>query len=218
MKVYCIPGIAADRRIFKNISLPNGFEAVHIDWIKPEKEESLSAYARRLAEKINATEEFIIIGISLGGIMASEISTRYNPRVTIIIGSVPDASQLPPYYQWARKINIHKLIPGRFYKMASIVKNYFSSLPAEDKKMAIQMIRDADPAFIRWGVDAVLKWTNQQKPKNLVHIHGTRDEVFPFAFTSPTHVIPKGGHLLVISHAEEINRIIGESLNAIIGK
>ena len=70
------------------------------------------------------------------------------------------------------------------------------------------MIRDSDPAFIVWGINAVLNWTNQKTPDNLYHIHGTRDEVFPFVFTSPSHIISKGGHVLVMSHAEEINKII----------
>ncbi len=53
-------------------------------------------------------------------------------------------------------------------------------------------------------------------PESLTHIHGTRDEVFPFAFTSPTHVIPKGDHMLVISHPEEINKIIVQALSAVV--
>jgi pimeloyl-ACP methyl ester carboxylesterase len=82
----------------------------------------------------------------------------------------------------------------------------------EDKKMIINMIWGADPAFIRWGIDAVLTWNNQQMPENLVHIHGTRDEVFPYSNTSPTHTIPKGGHVLIMTHAEEINKIIRDTL------
>ena len=44
MKVYFISGIAADSRIFKYIELPDGFEAVFINYIKPFKDESLSVY------------------------------------------------------------------------------------------------------------------------------------------------------------------------------
>jgi pimeloyl-ACP methyl ester carboxylesterase len=212
MKVYFIPGIAADSRIFKHIRLPEGFEPVFINWIKPFPLESLSAYASRLAEKINRAEPFFIIGVSLGGIMASEISTIHNPKATIIIGSVPVAAQLPGYYRWVRKLNFQKIVPGRFYKTAAIIKNFLASGPSADKKMIIKMIRDSDPRFIRWGIDAVLTWTNQIMPKNLIHIHGTRDEVFPFAYTSPTHVIRKGTHVLVLTHAEEINLIIRETL------
>jgi pimeloyl-ACP methyl ester carboxylesterase len=212
MKAYFIPGIAADDRIFENIRLPEGFEPVFLNWIKPLKGEFLKAYAARLAEKIDISEPYVVIGASLGGIMASEISISHNTRATIIIGSIPVSTHLPRYYKWLRNLRIQKIVPGQFYKIAAIIKNYFTRAPAKDKKKIIEMIWNSDPAFIRWGIDAVLKWNNQQMPENLIHIHGTRDEVFPYSNTSPTHTIPKGGHVLIMTHAEEINKIIRDTL------
>lgn len=212
MKVYCISGIAADKRAFKHIRLPIGFETEYIAWVKPIKKESLHEYAIRLTEQINTREPFCLIGISLGGIMASEIATLYKPKTTIIIGSIPVFSQLPPYYIWMGRLKIQKLVPGTLYKFAAITKHFFTREPAEDKQDIYTMARETDPAFIRWGINAVLNWTNEQMPESLVHIHGTRDEVFPFTYTRPTHIIPKGDHMLVISHPEEINNIIRVSL------
>ena len=208
MKVYFIPGIAANSRIFKHIRLPEEFEPVYLEWIKPVRKESLNVYALRLSKKMNTNEAFCLVGLSLGGIVASEIALRTHPRAVIIIGSVPVIAQLPGYYKWARRINMHRLLPGSLYKYAALVKHFFTREPSEDKRDIYRMVRKTDPAFIRWGIDAVLNWTNNEIPKSLTHIHGTRDEVFPFAFTNPTHVIPKGDHMLVISHPGEINRII----------
>src|SRR5664279_562260 len=120
MKVYCISGIAADSRAFKHIRLPEGFNIVFIHWIKPFRKESLHDYAMRLSECINTNEPFCVIGLSLGGIVASEIAVRYKPRATILIGSVPVFSQLPGYYRWVRFLKIHRLIPGTLYKYAAI--------------------------------------------------------------------------------------------------
>jgi pimeloyl-ACP methyl ester carboxylesterase len=217
MKVYFISGIAADSRVFKHIRVPAGFEAVYIDWIRPYSNESLSDYAIRLAKKINTEESFCLIGLSLGGIVASEIAVRTHPRAVIIIGSVPVYTQLPGYYKWVRRLKLHKLVPGSLYKNAAIVKHFFKREDEEDKKDIYRMVRATDPAFIRWGINAVLNWTNNQLPPSLTHIHGTRDEVFPFAFTSPSHVIPKGDHMLVISHPNEINLILKEVLLLKIG-
>ena len=213
MKVYFISGIAADHRAFKHIRLPEGFETVFINWINPLKNESLGDYATRLSQVINTGEPFCLIGISLGGIIASEIATRCRPKATIIIGSVPVFSELPPYYGWVRRLRVHKLVPGALYKYAAIAKHYFTREAAEDKKDIFRMVRATDSGFIRWGINAVLNWTNEQKPESFTHIHGTRDEVFPFSFTNPTHVIPRGDHMLVISHPEEINTIISQVLS-----
>src|SRR6266487_4519719 len=98
MKVYFISGLAADKRVFKHIQLPPGFEAVHLDWISPQKDESLANYALRLADNINRNEPFALVGLSFGGMLATEIAKRYHPAATILISSVPVSTQLPGYY------------------------------------------------------------------------------------------------------------------------
>jgi pimeloyl-ACP methyl ester carboxylesterase len=215
VKAYFISGIAADGRLFRRIDLPTGFEPVYLDWIKPLLNESLQNYAYRLSEKINAMEPFVVIGTSLGGIIAIEIALKYKPVAIIIIGSIPLSSQLPGYFRMAGKLKIHKLIPGSFYKISASAKHYFSKEDAEDRKMIIRMIHETDSGFIRWGINAVLTWNNNQLPESLYHIHGTRDEMFPYSLVSPTHTISKGDHVIVINRADEVNRIIGEILHLI---
>lgn len=210
MKVYFISGIAADGRIFRHIRLPAGFEAVYLDWIKPRSDEYLESYAVRLAAKVNTDEPFVLIGVSLGGIMATEIALKYNPLAVIIIGSVPVISQMPGYFRIAEKLKLYKLFPGSLYKFSAKVKHYLTRENPDDKKIVIKMISETDPAFIKWGIQAVLKWRNKHIPKSLYHIHGTRDEVFPYRFTSPTHTIDKGDHVIVITRHEEVNNIIKE--------
>ena len=212
MKTYFISGIAADRRLFRHIHLPPGFNAVYLDWNKPHPDESLKNYADRLSENINKEELFVLIGTSLGGIMATEIALKYNPVAVIIIGSVPVVSQLPRYFRIAEKLKLYKLFPGSFYKFSAKVKHYLTPEDPDDKKLIIRMIAETDPAFITWGIQAVLKWRNRRIPKSLYHIHGTRDEVFPYRFTSPTHTITKGDHVIVITRYEEVNKIIAEIL------
>ena len=215
MKTYFISGIAADGRLFRRIRLPVGFEPVYLNWIKPLHDESLEHYALRLAEKINKDEPFILIGTSLGGIVATEIALKYKPVAVIIIGSVPVVSQLPGYFRIAEKLKLYKMIPGSLYNISAKIKHYFTREDAEDKKIIIQMITETDPAFIIWGIRAVLKWRNEQIPASLYHLHGTRDEMFPYAYTSPTHTIQKGDHVIVITRHEEVNNILAEIFSAL---
>jgi pimeloyl-ACP methyl ester carboxylesterase len=215
MKTYFISGIAADGRLFRRIRLPAGIDAVYLDWIKPHPDESMEGYADRLAEKINTAEPFILIGTSLGGLMATEIALKYNPVAVIIIGSVPVVSQLPGYFRIAEKLKLYKLFPGSFYKFSAIVKHRLTPENPGDKKLIIRMIAETDPAFITWGIQAVLKWKNTRIPKSLYHIQGTRDEVFPYRFTSPTHTITKGDHVIVITRHEEVNNILAEIFSAL---
>ncbi|HET7001348.1 MAG TPA: alpha/beta hydrolase, partial [Puia sp.] len=197
MKTYFISGIAADGRIFRRIRLPAGWEAVYLNWIKPIPGEPLENYAVRLAEKINRDEPFVVIGTSLGGIVATEIALKYNPVAVVIIGSVPTVSQLPGYFRMAGKMRLYKIMPASVYKISVRIKHWLTRENQEDKNIILQMINETDTAFIKWGIEAVLKWRNTQIPKSLYHIQGTRDKMFPYTFTSPTHTIFKGDHMIV---------------------
>ncbi|TDW97118.1 alpha/beta fold hydrolase [Dinghuibacter silviterrae] len=208
MNVYFIPGIGADKRLFKHILLPEGFLPHYLEWISPGKREPLPAYAMRLAAGIDQHQPFVLIGLSLGGIMAVEIAKRLSPACTIIIGSAPLSSQLPIYYRLARKINLLRVVPAVFFKCTASLKRLFTRESLTDKRDLLQMIWKGDASFIAWGMQAVLYWQNQEMPGNFYHLHGTRDEVFPVRLVRPTHTIKGGSHMLCLSHPHEVNAIL----------
>jgi len=215
MKVYFISGLAADRRAFKHIELPTGFQAEYLDWITPQKNETLKDYSFRLAEKIDSNYPFVLIGLSMGGMIASEISEKYNPAKTIIISSVPSSSQLPPYFRFARKFKLYKFIPTQLIKSAAIAKRIFSKESNEDKTILRKMIKESSEVFIKWAIHAVVAWHKEDLPSSYIHIHGTNDELFPISFTKPTHIIKNGGHFMVMTHSKKINQILENTLTSL---
>ena len=212
MKVYFISGLAADSRVFKHIRLPDGYETVYLDWIKANKNESLASYALRLAEKINVHEKFVLVGLSMGGMVASEIAKIHKPVITILLSSASTHKQFPHRFKVAYYLRLHKLIPVPFFKSASLIKRLFTSERPEDKLVLEQIIKDSDPAFIRWALGAILGWKNEDVPDNLWHIHGSKDEVLPIRRSRPTHIISKGTHLMVMTRAAELNKLLEELL------
>jgi pimeloyl-ACP methyl ester carboxylesterase len=212
MKVYFISGLAADRRVFKHIQLPQGYEAVFLDWIKPEKDESLPSYALRLAAAINRHEPFALVGLSFGGMLAVEIAKQYQPAVTFLISSVPVSTQLPGYFRMAGKLGLHKIVPISLIKTSSATKRFFSRENNEDKKLLWQIINESDMDLIRWSMHAILSWQNDVVPQKIWHIHGTHDEVLPVKYTHPTHTVPKEGHMLVMTRPDVVNNLLAEAL------
>ncbi len=208
MKVYFISGLAADKRVFQNIILPSGFHPVYLDWISPNKYESLESYAHRLAEKIDLKERFSIIGVSMGGMIASEIAKKHLPVSTILISSAATCKQFPTIFTIAYFFRIHKIVPTSLLKSASILKRFFSAEDPQHKLILKQVIKESDPHFIRWAINAILQWKNEDIPERLWHIHGTKDRVLPIGKTRPTHVIIDADHLMVMSRAGELNQII----------
>lgn len=204
--------MAADERVFKYVRLPEGYEIVHLTWITPEKEESLAAYAVRLAERIDTSQPFVLIGLSFGGMLVTEIAKRFPPVKTILIASIPLSAQLPRYFRAAAVLRLHKVVPIGMVKTAARLKRYISNEKSEDKKLLWEIINSSDPAFIRWSMQAILNWKNEEMPQQIMHIHGTSDVVLPARYTKPTHIIPKGGHLIVMSSPDDVNRILYDAL------
>jgi len=208
MKVYFIAGLAADARVFKHLQLPAHCTAVFLEWIKPLPGETLAAYAIRLAAAIDTREPFGLVGLSMGGMLAMEIARHHPPAITVLISSIPSARQLPFYFKAAGNMGIHKWVPVRLVKSASLIKRVFTLETAEDKEMLRALIRESDDAFIIWAMGAILQWKGDEAPVNYVHIHGSRDAVLPMRYTKPTHVIAGGGHLMVMNRAADINKIL----------
>ncbi|WP_205512591.1 alpha/beta fold hydrolase [Longitalea arenae] len=212
MKVYFISGMAADKRVFKYIQLPAGFEAVYLDWIRPDKEDTLPSYALRLATGINTNEPFALVGLSFGGMLAVEIAKRYQPAVTILISSIPVSNHLPGYFRTAAKIGLHKIIPVSLLKTSAAAKRFFTREKSDVKKLLWQIIHESDAAFIRWSMNAILNWQNEIIPQPVWHIHGTGDEILPVKYTQPTHTIPKEGHMLVMTNPAKVNAVLATAL------
>jgi surfactin synthase thioesterase subunit len=208
LKVYFISGLGADERVFKHIQLPGYCQAVHLNWIRPEKNESLKEYSLRMAQRINTKEPFALVGLSLGGMVAIEIAKELKPQKTVLISSIPRSSCMPWYYKFAGTLRLHKIIPIRFIKQLSSIKRLFTTETSEDKKMLRVMIKESDPTFIRWAFAAALKWRSEELPRNLHHIHGSADEILPIRFSKPDHVISKAGHMMILNRAKRINEIL----------
>lgn len=216
VKVYFISGLGADGRVFRHIQLPEGFEPVFLDWLKPHQNESLKDYAVRLARSINTAEKFVLVGLSMGGMMAIEIAKLYHPVLTILISSISCSAHLPFYFRAASKLRLQKLVPISLLKSGSFIKRFFTTEQSEDKKLLRQIIRDTDPAFIRWAMNAILHWDCKDFSGSHIHIHGSTDLILPMRFTKPTHVIPKAGHMMILTKPMEINRILNQELGRLV--
>ncbi|KQM76918.1 hypothetical protein ASE74_16720 [Pedobacter sp. Leaf216] len=210
MNVYFISGLGADKRIFSKLKLDDQLNEIHIDWIQPNKSESLSSYAKRLSNVIDTTKPFALVGVSFGGMIAVEIAKILNPTKTIIISSTVLAAQLPMLYRFAGKLGLLKLIPAKFLKSSNkLTQNYyFGTRSGSEKSLLSKIINDTDPYFLKWAIGSILAWKNNIRPLNTYHIHGTNDKILYSKKAKPDYVIKSGTHFMVYQNAKEISGII----------
>ena len=212
MKAYLISGLGADERVFSRIQLPPGYEPVHLDWIAPLKDEPLEDYAKRFSKRINANESFILIGVSFGGMLASEIAKIIPPKKLIIISSLSNYKELPWYFKLAGKLGLHKIIIPGIYKQATILNRFMGAGNKEMKAIVYSYVNNIDPKFIRWSLNIIVNWPHTERLLNLIHIHGSRDHLLPNRYVKADHVVQNGGHLMVMNKAEEVNKILEQIL------
>lgn len=214
-KIYFISGLGADRRAFRKLTFPSDFELIHLDWIPPLTNESLEDYADRIALGIDTSAPFYLIGLSFGGMLATEIARKLNPTRTFIISSSPVYKQLPWYYRWAGALSLQKLVPVSLIKKGNAIGLKFLGAKSHDEQLLLkQLIIDSDPIFMKWALTCILKWKNKDHPANFTHIHGTADKILPIRFYKPDVIVNGGGHFMIYANAKEISDYIMQEIKA----
>jgi pimeloyl-ACP methyl ester carboxylesterase len=206
--IYFISGLGADYRAFGKLTFPSEFCLIPIDWIAPQLNESLVNYADRLSLKIDSTTPFYLIGLSFGGMLATEIAKKLNPIHTFLISSAATYKEIPWYFRAAGVCNLQKIIP------ISILRNkrglglkYMGAKTADDLDLLIQLVKDSDPYFMKWALTAILKWKNLEIPTHVTRIHGTADYILPIRYLpEPEIILKKGGHFMVYANGKDISQ------------
>lgn len=212
-RIYFISGLGADKRVFKRLKF-EGYQAIHLNWLAPNKQEKLADYARRLAEEIDDLEP-ILIGLSFGGIVALEIAKQISAKQVILVSSAKHTQEVPWYFRLLSWFPLHILIPFKslLWAVYWLINWLFSLETPAERKLLKAILKDTDAKFLRWAINQVVYWRNEIIPDNIYHIHGRSDRIFPITFVEPDEIIEKGGHLMIMNRADEISQIIDRLIN-----
>jgi len=209
MVIYALGGLGADKRTFKHLNFEH-HQKVCLDWLTPEPNESLQAYAMRYHELIPDNEDVALLGVSFGGMIMTEVAKLRNPRHTILISSVILSSELRWAYKAAGALRLNSLVPyGLMVKSGRFAHYLFGVKVMSDKKLLKEILDDMDPNFLKWAIQAILDWKNET-PINAIRIHGTRDLVLPISKEKIDYKLKKGGHFIIVNEAAKISKIIDD--------
>ncbi|KAA0990097.1 alpha/beta fold hydrolase [Dyadobacter aurulentus] len=213
MNVYFLSGLGADKRVFSRLKLDDDILIHHIEWIKPAKKETIAQYAQRLLPQIDTTKPFQLVGVSFGGMIASEIAEIVKPERIIIISSTSTGIPVSGFYRGLTKFLLLSPFAGPVLKSANkITYKYFGATTPEAKSLLRDILHDTDTKFLKWALARTGSWEKKQRAENLYHIHGDQDRLIPVKLVKPDTVIAGGGHLMVFSQAAEISAILNKKL------
>ncbi len=206
-KVYFISGLGADKRAFSFLDL-SFCDPEFIQWVPPGLKETLPQYAERLFTSIN-NEEATIVGLSFGGMLATEMAKRHPKTKVLIISSAKTYKEIPGYLRFWRRVPVYNyLVSDRLRSSGTIILRILGAKGAEQKKLQREIIQSSNPAFTRWAMDAIVKWDNTEVPKNVVHIHGVADRLLPYRYVKADHIINAGEHVMIMDKADEISALL----------
>lgn len=214
MKIYLIPGLGADKRMYAP-QLQVFTDAEVLEHLPAIKGESLAQYAKRLSSRVDTKQPFILIGTSLGGIVSLELTKYVKPEKVILIASVKGRSELPAFIRSMRYLNLHRLIPPVFYKKVNglLAARLDSRRDSTVAGLIREMTIDASPQFIDWAINAVINWKPDfELPENIVHIHGSNDTLFPIKYIKQPLIIKNGSHVMNLTLSVEVNMALQKAV------
>ncbi|MBS1526409.1 MAG: alpha/beta hydrolase [Bacteroidetes bacterium] len=204
-KVFLIPGLGADYRVYQNIDLA-GYNIVHITWLDPKKADTLASYAQKLVNNYQILPDDIVIGNSLGGMLAMEITKHVRTNKTILISSIKTIREAPESFNWYRRIPVYKIIPAKVFTSAGfLVRFAMGKLSKKHSELFIDMLSKTPARFAKWAVGAILHWDNEIIPDHVYHIHGDDDQIFPHKYIRNATIVEGGTHLMIMNKPKEIN-------------
>lgn len=215
MKLYLLPGLGADGRLFSHLKL-DGHQAETIDWPAMPAKSTLRDFATALAGRVDATKPHALIGVSMGGMVAQELALITKPKRTIIISSWKGPHEMPLPLKLLRGTHPERLLTPAFMKRTMPFARWQMGVEGEDDKALFDAFVAATPiAQMRIQIAAVLGWEGPaRRVKGLAHIHGDADRLMPIdAIAEPTRV-PGGGHFMVYNRAKEVDSAINSSLSS----
>lgn len=215
-RVWVLPGMGADSRIFKSFSFP--WQATYLEWIMPKADESLSAYADRLLDRHPIQENDLLFGYSFGGIIAQDWASRNTVQRVVVLNSVHYTTPIRPLYKRLAKTGILQWAPNGSVRKLIFFMARLNSRPNAALDHVLEMMEQFPCQYYRWVLQAVLTWDRKTPLCEVDSIRGDHDVVFPFENRNAAHewVLAGATHLSFQTHAKEIAKLLKEGVDPLL--
>jgi len=210
--VYFMPGMSANSLIFEKIKLSSKYKLHLLEWIDPLKNETLKDYSIRFS-KIIIHKNPVLVGVSFGGVLVQEISKIIEVHQTIIISSIKSNKELPNSMKMVKLTKSYKLLPVKWL-------NDFESLitfvlgPRINRRVELyrKYLSVRDRNYLSWAIKELIEWDQDESIDNVIHIHGTKDMIFPAIYLKNYIPLPNGDHAMILKKADWINKFLEKNL------
>jgi len=202
--------MAASSAIYENIKLPEEqFDCYYLEWLVPEKGESLKSYSLRLLEGVKH-ELPVLIGTSFGGVVVQEMAKYIETSRLIIISSIKSNQEFPRRMKLARSTGVYKVLPTRLVEYSKLLLKYNFGIAERKLNLYHNYLSMKDRRYLDWALHNIIHWDRDQPIPGIVHIHGDKDPVFPIKYIQDCVTLKNGTHVMVIHRFRWFNEHLPE--------
>ena len=199
------------KEVFSELNLPHG-EIEYLEFPEPKLNEDLKEYSSRMAEEIDDSNENILVGLSMGGFVAQEITRIRRIEKVILISSITNDHDWQKIMAWLRKLNVASFLPARIYKEAIVRLLPLAINKNQTKIDFVKMAKQFSANYFKFAVVQLSQWTEVECLAPIVQIHGDCDELFSIGAKKSKYIVRGGKHLMIATHANEISDFLKEEL------
>jgi len=206
MVVYLLPGIGCDHRLFDGIDL-KGSKTVAMDWPSFPEDCTLTSIAQELAAQVDRDKPHVLVGVSMGGMVAQELAVLTNPVKVVLISSWTGPQEHPPSLKFMKMLRWWWVVNSFTLWATWPLKRFLGKRDRVADKLLYDMAVSETAAKIRTGLGAVMNWKGSPWKGPVARIHGNNDLVIPLRFPVD-HVVKGGEHVMVLTRAGEVSRLL----------
>ena len=208
--IYAFPRQGSDKRIFDSLTIDSSYTIQVIEYGAPARHQSMASFAKQLSIQIDTSRPFILLGVSLGGMICAELAEIITPEKTILISSAKNRQELPLRYKFQKALPVYKLFPGSVLLAgAKFLQPIVEPDRNTNKTTFKSMLAAKQPTYMRRTIDLIINWNRKQNTSHIYRIHGTKDHTLPIRkIKSPNFLVDNGSHMMTLTKAKEVSQIV----------
>jgi len=201
MTTHLLPGIGGTADMYSDYSFP--LPVRRLDYLRPPSlRTSFADYAKLFASHYQIQPGDCVVGMSMGGMLACEISKSIPLRKLVLISSGTHPYHVHPLLR--QLAPLAPLVPFGWIQRLTYPTHLFGTV----RHRALRMFKASDPLFLRWSCYHATRWDGLASHSDLTRIHGSWDPVFPLAKQQPEHILPHGGHIVLLRRPDLIQPLL----------
>lgn len=210
MLVYLLPGIGCDHRLFDRVQL-EGHTTVALDWPTFPEGCTLRSIAEEMAEQVDGDQPHVLVGVSMGGMVAQELAVLTKPTKVVLISSWTGPEEHPPSLRFMKAMHFWWVINSFTLWATWPLKRFLGKRDRAADKLLYDMAISETAAKIRMGLGAIMRWKGSPWKGPVTRIHGDNDLVIPLRFPVD-HVVKGGEHVMVLTRADEVSLLLQKAI------